>query len=542
MRTLLILLLLIPFVLNNKLKSYLRSYALQIASDYIKVAKGKYGDYLVDTNGIALYGFGLDKDGKSKCYQDCAIVWAPLLQPRLNVKTGAGIDEHLLGTTQRADGSLQITYNNWPLYSYILDSKPGLTNGQLVEGSGGIWYLMSPKGKFIEKKDQASAGGADYNISLVYPPEYEYPATNNTPTAAPITEYPSTMSNTTTSSNYSEIDNTTTTINEYPPTMNNTGIMNETAISELPTYMNITPAMLEEKPTDMNNTSIPEIPAYMNNTPTAAPINEFTTIMNNTTINENPTGMNNITEIVVPVAAFEPGVYMNNTNATVEPLENLTSINEVTEYPSDNMNYTPRSAEYHPIYNTSIIEEETNTSNPSVAMNYIWEDHLHPYNLSDSVGEGEDNMTYPENGQNLTNYTSNSHQGPFVLKARKLGDDKYLTDSSGFSLYAYTSDLQSGKSYCTMECARYWLPAYISSGINLRDYIDPKLDKSKVSTFMRHDGRNQIVYNGWPLYYFPLDKRAGDTSGQGLESFTGDWYLVNTDGNLLKENEISDNQ
>jgi predicted lipoprotein with Yx(FWY)xxD motif len=45
-----------------------------------------------------------------------------------------------------------VTYNHWPLYTYVTDTKPGQTTGQGVNNSGGKWYVLSPSGKVIKKK------------------------------------------------------------------------------------------------------------------------------------------------------------------------------------------------------------------------------------------------------------------------------------------------------------------------------------------------------------------------------------------------------
>lgn len=44
------------------------------------------------------------------------------------------------------DGSLQATYNGWPLYYFYLDFKPGDVKGQ---GSQDAWYVISPAGAMI---------------------------------------------------------------------------------------------------------------------------------------------------------------------------------------------------------------------------------------------------------------------------------------------------------------------------------------------------------------------------------------------------------
>jgi predicted lipoprotein with Yx(FWY)xxD motif len=44
-----------------------------------------------------------------------------------------------------------VTYNHWPLYRYIADTKPGQATGQGLDLNGGLWYVLSPSGKIIKK-------------------------------------------------------------------------------------------------------------------------------------------------------------------------------------------------------------------------------------------------------------------------------------------------------------------------------------------------------------------------------------------------------
>jgi predicted lipoprotein with Yx(FWY)xxD motif len=69
---------------------------------------------MLATSGHTLYPFGKDKNGKSACSGMCATFSPPLIttgKPR----AGTGAKASLLGTTRRADGGLQVTYNHHPL-------------------------------------------------------------------------------------------------------------------------------------------------------------------------------------------------------------------------------------------------------------------------------------------------------------------------------------------------------------------------------------------------------------------------------------------
>lgn len=103
------------------------------------------GTILVDSKGNTLYLFKKDKGGKSSCYGACAVAWPPVATTG-DAKAGSGVQASLLGTTTRTDGSTQVTYNDWPLYLYQGDSKPGDTNGNDFSQFGAQWYAVTPAG------------------------------------------------------------------------------------------------------------------------------------------------------------------------------------------------------------------------------------------------------------------------------------------------------------------------------------------------------------------------------------------------------------
>ena len=103
------------------------------------------GSFLVDEQGMTLYLFTKDSPNTTVCYDKCAVAWPPLLTAGDPV-AGEGVDAALLGTTNRTDGTVQVTYNGWPLYYYEKDKAPGDTTGQDV---GGVWYVVSAQGDQI---------------------------------------------------------------------------------------------------------------------------------------------------------------------------------------------------------------------------------------------------------------------------------------------------------------------------------------------------------------------------------------------------------
>ena len=49
----------------------------------------------------------------------------------------------------------------------------------------------------------------------------------------------------------------------------------------------------------------------------------------------------------------------------------------------------------------------------------------------------------------------------------------------------------------------------------------------------RSDGKQQVTYNGHPVYRFSGDQKAGDTNGQGVNVFGGSWYVLTATGNRV---------
>ena len=97
---------------------------------------------LADADGVTFYLFTEDELGQSNCSGQCADFWPPLLTEGAPT-AGEGVSAEQLGTIEREDGSVQVTYNGWPLYYFSNDAGPGETNGQDV---GDVWYVVSTFG------------------------------------------------------------------------------------------------------------------------------------------------------------------------------------------------------------------------------------------------------------------------------------------------------------------------------------------------------------------------------------------------------------
>ncbi|WP_159674594.1 SCO0930 family lipoprotein [Streptomyces mexicanus] len=102
------------------------------------------GKVVTDSAGMTLYRFDRDtaEPAGSHCDGDCATTWPPV--PAGDATAGTGIDQDLLGSVTRADGTRQLTVGGWPAYRYAKDTRPGQVAGQ---GVGGTWSALAPTGK-----------------------------------------------------------------------------------------------------------------------------------------------------------------------------------------------------------------------------------------------------------------------------------------------------------------------------------------------------------------------------------------------------------
>jgi predicted lipoprotein with Yx(FWY)xxD motif len=115
-----------------------------------------------------------------------------------------------------------------------------------------------------------------------------------------------------------------------------------------------------------------------------------------------------------------------------------------------------------------------------------------------------------------------------VAKTSRYGT--VLFDGRGFALYAFTRDRRGGPSRCYGACAKAW-PVYfrkaqLQAGKGVR--------RSLLGTTRRRDGRRQVTYNGWPLYYYVHENKPGLILCQNVEEFGGLWLVVRPTGKLVR--------
>lgn len=113
----------------------------------------KLGTVLVDSKGRTLYMFVPDKRKKVTCVKSCAAVWPPVMLAKGAKAVAKGkAKASLLGSDPDPAGGRVVTYDHWPLYTYVADTAPGQAKGQALNLNGGLWYVLAPSGQVIRKK------------------------------------------------------------------------------------------------------------------------------------------------------------------------------------------------------------------------------------------------------------------------------------------------------------------------------------------------------------------------------------------------------
>lgn len=118
----------------------------------------KLGEVLVSASGRTLYVFAPDKASKVSCSASCQSVWPPLAAPASGKAAAiAPLNSALIGSDPNPVGGRVVTYDGWPLYTFVGDSGPGTANGQGKVLNGGTWHVISPSGKPVGIKGAASS-------------------------------------------------------------------------------------------------------------------------------------------------------------------------------------------------------------------------------------------------------------------------------------------------------------------------------------------------------------------------------------------------
>jgi predicted lipoprotein with Yx(FWY)xxD motif len=114
------------------------------------------------------------------------------------------------------------------------------------------------------------------------------------------------------------------------------------------------------------------------------------------------------------------------------------------------------------------------------------------------------------------------------VRATSLG--KTLADARGHTLYLFTADKGKASACNSSACVQAWPPLTTTAAPKAGSGAKASL----LGTVKRKDGRLQVTYAGHPLYFFFKDTKAGQTSGENLDFFGGEWYAVSAAGKKVE--------
>ncbi|MFL5956113.1 MAG: hypothetical protein ACJ756_01550 [Solirubrobacterales bacterium] len=148
------------------------------------------------------------------------------------------------------------------------------------------------------------------------------------------------------------------------------------------------------------------------------------------------------------------------------------------------------------------------------------------------VAAGCGSSSSSDSGKTSSPSSAKASNATVDLHKTDVGD--VLTGPSGRTLYLFEKD-KSRQSTCSGECANDW-PPLMASG---KPAAGSGVKASMLGTTKRSDGKEQVTYNGHPLYYYEGDKKAGQTAGQGIDAFGAEWYVVGANGSKVEGGEES---
>jgi len=114
----------------------------------------------------------------------------------------------------------------------------------------------------------------------------------------------------------------------------------------------------------------------------------------------------------------------------------------------------------------------------------------------------------------------------------------YLADKSGHALYFFSNDF-NGQNNCAGACEATW-PYFFVDSLKADNLGDTSLHIADFATITAANGKKQLTYKSWPLYYYaPLvggvntPEVAGVTTGDAVG---GVWFVAKPDYTIMLVN------
>jgi len=100
---------------------------------------------VVSAKGLTLYRLSPETTKKVLCDATCTPYWPPLTVKSAKVKPVAGPGVKGKLTVFKSGGQFRVALRGYPLYTFIGDSKAGVTSGNNAQSFGGTWHVVTAK-------------------------------------------------------------------------------------------------------------------------------------------------------------------------------------------------------------------------------------------------------------------------------------------------------------------------------------------------------------------------------------------------------------
>ncbi len=429
------------------------------------------GTYITDAAGMTLYTFSVDVPGISNCYDRCAFAWPPLLVEDGAVLTaGDGIPGEL-GTTQRDDDTIQVTYNGWPLYYWFNDVVPGDTTGHNV---GNVWAVAYPETLvFLAKNDELGDFLVGPDGLTLYRFNFDEPGRSNCNDECALNWPPLLV----------EEDQVPTgnagVVGKLGTTDRDDGTLQVT-YEGMPLYYWVDDAASGDTTGHGVNDVWFVVPPY-------------TTRMGST---------EELGDFLVDAAGWTLYTFSRDVPGTSNCYDRCA------------LAWPPLLAQPGevPVAGFGIPGELGTTEREDDTIQVTYNGWPLYYWVNDA-GPGD------TTGHNVGNVWAVAYPQPLVFlgSTEELGN--FLVDDAGMTLYRFNFD-EPGKSNCYDQCAVNWPPLLVDEGQIPTGNAGVV---GQLDTTEREDGTLQVTYQGMPLYYWIEDEAPGDTKGQGVNDV---WFVV----------------
>lgn len=466
------------------------SAAIAFAQDEVMVASNaSLGAILTDAKGMTLYVWDRDEAGQANVTTSAPAVWPPF------TVSAAPSGPSGLGTAMRTDGALQATFNGRPLYYFANDTAPGDANGQ---AAANLWWVVSA-GSMDMMMEAPAVAMRDTSVGSILTDDKGmtlYTWDRDDPAASNIS--------TTASANWPLYI-----VSGAPMApVGVSGVIGAKArldgslqgtYNGWPLYYNVNDRAAGDTNGDGSGGIWHAVPLSMDMAMAPASVAVASNALGS--ILTTPEGMTLYT-----LSADMSG-YSTCNDACTGPWPPLTS--DGNAMAPDGLMGT-----------LSAISRGDATF--QVVHNGL---PLYTFIRDTQAGQ--------TNGQGITafggtwNVAMAAPPSATVAIGRQTRPDRpdrdALTDAAGMSLYTFDADRGTGVSMCYAadECTAYWPPMLLQGAPT-----GPPQVSGRLGTLQRTDGTLQLTYNDEPLYYYIVDRRPGDFTGQGVRDTWGGWFAV----------------